>query len=155
MAMMQEAEPLSRAHAIVGAAATFLAFALLYVVRGPSGRPDPAAVASGLLFFLPAVLSPACRLRRDTPICPLNWILFAFFLQLVLLPTLVAVQGPRLGKLPSLPSAASMQQALLVSSVAYVSFCWAYVLLQSHGRSGRFAQPHSPNPPGLRLVAMF
>jgi hypothetical protein len=155
MAMMQKAEPLPRAHVVVGAAATLLAFALLYVVRGPSGRPDLAAVASGLLFFIPAVLFPACRLRRDAPISPLNWILFAFFLQLVLLPTLVAVQGPRLGQLPFLPSAASMQRAILVSSVAYISFCSAYVLLQSHGRSGRFAQPHSASPPGLRLVAMF
>jgi hypothetical protein len=140
---------------IIGATGTLLVFALLYVFRGPSGRPDLAAVASGLLFFIPAILSPACRLRRDAPISPLNWILFAFFLQLVLLPTLIAVQGASMGALPFLPSPASIQHALLVSSVAYVSFCSAYAFLRPRVGAGRVAQPQSPNPPGLRIVAVF
>jgi hypothetical protein len=155
MAMIQKPEPLSHAQVIVGAAATLLGFALLYVVRGSSGRPDTAAVASGLLFFIPLLVFPRCRLRRDVPISPLNWILFAFFLQLVFLPTLIAVQGPSPGTLPFLPSAASVRRALLVSSVAYVSFCSAYVWLQSHRRSARFARPHPGDPPGVRLIAIF
>ena len=155
MAVIQKPEPLSHGQVIVGAAATLLVFALLYVIRGSSGRPDAATITTGLLFFVPLLIFPRCRFRRDVLISPLNWILFAFFLQLVLLPTLIAVQGPSLGTLPFLPSAASVRRALLVSSIAYVSFCTAYLWLQSHGRSARFAEPHPADPPGLRLIAIF
>jgi hypothetical protein len=49
------------------------------------------AAVSILAFGLVPLLVPRMRPLKRTPICPLNWMLFAFFLQLVVAPLLVCL----------------------------------------------------------------
>ncbi len=72
------------------------------------------------------LLFPRCRPVIATPLCPLNWALLIFFLQLILLPLVVIFVGPTAGTLPALPSDFATNISLFLSTLAYVAFCAAY-----------------------------
>src|ERR1700729_33078 len=103
----------------LAAVATAFAFA-------PSENKYPCALAGAFVFFLIQWFSPACRPVSGKLLCPWNWALFVFFLQLVLLPFSVLVSGPSMGVLPFLPSDRAINLAMLINAAAFISFCMTY-----------------------------
>lgn len=103
----------------LAAVATAFAFA-------PSENKYPCALAGAFVFFLVQWFSPACRPVSGKLLCPWNWALFVFFLQLVLLPASVLVSGPSMGVLPFLPSDRAINLAMLINAAAFISFCATY-----------------------------
>lgn len=59
-------------------------------------------------------------------VTPLNWLLFGFCLQLVIMPACVRIAGPSLFLLETLPSTLSISLALLLSTAAFWGFCAAF-----------------------------
>jgi hypothetical protein len=85
-----------------------------------------AAIISLVTFsVMPAMLS-GVRPTRNTTICPLNWTLLAFALQLVVVPVLLCYLGPYQNTLPALPSSHAINVALLMVTVGYAMFCAGY-----------------------------
>jgi hypothetical protein len=93
------------------------------------------AAVSIIAFGLVPLVLPRVRPLTQTPICPLNWALFAFFLQLVLVPLLVCLFGPAQSTLPALPSQGAINIALLVSSLAFAAFGVGYHVMAARSRS--------------------
>ena len=80
-------------------------------------------LAVGPLFFVAVQLvSPRTRFRRDTPLCPTNWGWLLFAIQLVLEPALLIIFGPAHGQLSSFPGPGAVQEAFVLSCVAYVAY---------------------------------
>ncbi len=92
----------------------------------PSENKYPCALAGAVVFFLAQWFLPACRPVSGKLLCPWNWALFVFFLQLVLLPLSVLVSGPSMGVLPFLPSDWAINLAMLVNAAAFIAFCTTY-----------------------------
>ncbi|MDE3136085.1 MAG: hypothetical protein KGL59_05905 [Acidobacteriota bacterium] len=103
----------------------FLAVAAAFVFARAENR-YPAALVSALIFFQVQCFLPGCRPVERPPLCPWNWALFVFFLQLVLLPLSLLVFGPLPGVLPALPSAFAINLAILINVAAFVAFSGAY-----------------------------
>ncbi|HWS95517.1 MAG TPA: hypothetical protein VN620_03450, partial [Candidatus Methylomirabilis sp.] len=80
----------------------FVVVAITFAVV-PSENKYPGALVGAFVFFLVQWILPACRPVSGKLICPWNWALLVFFLQLVLLPLSVLASGPSLGVLPFLP----------------------------------------------------
>jgi hypothetical protein len=95
-------------------------------VWAPSGQRYPAALLSAFTFALVLSWRPACRPRTATPLCPWNWALLVFFVQLTGMPLLITLLGPEPGQLPELPSAFAINLAMVVNSVAFVAFAWVF-----------------------------
>lgn len=92
-------------------------------------RPEnqyPGALVGALVFFLVQTYLPSCRPVSGKLLCPWNWALFVFFLQLVLLPLSLLLVGPSQGVLPFLPSDHAINLAMLVNAAAFVAFCSTY-----------------------------
>jgi oligosaccharide repeat unit polymerase len=106
----------------------WLAFLLVVVAvcTAPAGRRFPAAILSAFVF--PAVLSwlPKCRPVLNTPLCPWNWALFLFFVQLIVMPLSIILNGPTLGVLPFVPSPLAINMAMVLYSVAFLPVCLVY-----------------------------
>jgi hypothetical protein len=92
----------------------------------PSENRYPAALVGASVFFLVQWFLPACRPVPGKRLCPWNWALFVFFLQLVLLPFSLLLFGPSRGVLPFLPSDLAINLAILVNAAAFVAFCGTY-----------------------------
>src|SRR5215469_368129 len=86
----------------------------------------PGALVGVLVLFLVRWFLPACRPVPGKLVCPWNWALFVFFLQLVLLPLSVLMAGPSLGVLPFLPSDHAINFAMILNAAAFVAFCASY-----------------------------
>jgi hypothetical protein len=86
----------------------------------------PGALAGASVFFLVQWFLPACRPVPRRLLCPWNWALFVFFLQLVLLPLSLLLFGPSRGVLPFLPSDLAINLAMLINASAFVPFCATY-----------------------------
>jgi hypothetical protein len=106
----------------------FLAVAAAFAFARAENR-YPAAMAGALVFFLVQCFLPGCRPVSSRAICPWNWALFVFFLQLVLLPLSLLVFGPLPGVLPALPSNLAINLAILINVAAFLAFCTAYHFL--------------------------
>ena len=104
---------------------SFVAFAIVATafLSVPSGNKYPGALVSAFVFFLVQCFLPACRPVWGKVLCPWNWALFVFFLQLVLLPLSVLLFGPCQSVLPFLPSDRTINLAMLMNSAAFVAFC--------------------------------
>jgi hypothetical protein len=92
----------------------------------PSENKYPGALVGAFVFFLVQCFLPACRPVSGKLLCPWNWALFVFFLQLVLLPLSVLLFGPSQGALPFLPSDRAINLAMLINTAAFVAFCGTY-----------------------------
>jgi hypothetical protein len=99
-----------------------------YFLVNPAHR-YPGAIVSTVTFAAVITLMSGCRPVSKTLLCPWNWALFLFGLQLVVLPFSVLTAGPSLGALPRLPSSGAMNLAMLLSCVAFVAFTATYQYL--------------------------
>lgn len=106
----------------------WVAFLLVVVAVcwAPTGQRFPAAILSAFVFA--AVLSwlPECRPVLNTPLCPWNWALFLFFVQLIVMPLSIILNGPTLGVLPFLPSPLAINMAMVLYSLAFLPVCLVY-----------------------------
>ncbi len=99
------------------------------------------------------MLLSAVRPLRTPPLCPLNWALAVFFLQLVVVPLLVCTLGPERGVLPALPSSTAMNVALLLSSGAFWAFAMGLQMAERYRPN--VVQSNAPVPlPVSRGVAI-
>ena len=103
----------------------FAAVAIAFAAA-PSENRYPGALAGAFVFFLVQWFLPACRPVSGKLLCPWNWALFVFFLQLVVLPLSVLLFGPLSGVLPFLPSDQAINLAMLVNVAAFTAFCCTY-----------------------------
>jgi hypothetical protein len=118
---------------------SFLAF-LVVAAAFPLARAEnryPAALAAALVFFLVQCFLPGCRPVASRPLCPWNWALFVFFLQLVLLPLSLLMFGPLPGVLPALPSDRAINLAILINIAAFLSSCTVYHFLWRRSEAAR------------------
>jgi hypothetical protein len=139
--------PALAAAAAVGAHGLLMAF--------PSqARPAslPSAPLGALAFLLLQVAFPSCRPSRTSLLSPLNWALFAFFLQLVVLPLSVAWAGPFFGVLPHLPSPRALDQSLFISAGAFAAFSAGCALSNPAGRAAMRA---SGGGLSSRMLALY
>jgi hypothetical protein len=120
---------------------SFLAVAAAFVLARAENR-YPAAMAGALAFFLVQCFLPGCRPVAFRPLCPWNWALFVFYLQLVLLPLSLLVFGPLPGVLPALPSGFAINLAILIDVAAFLCFCVVYHFLRRRSQVAR----QSANP---------
>lgn len=125
---------------------SFLAFLIVAAafLLAPAENRYPAAPAAALVFFLVQCFLPGCRPVASRPLCPWNWALFVFFLQLVLLPLSLLLFGPLPGVLPALPSDLAINLAILINVAAFLSFCSVYHFLWRRSEAARqsgVAQP--------------
>ena len=107
---------------------SFVAFAVVVIafLSVPSENKYPGALVGAFVFFLVQCFLPACRPVPGKLLCPWNWALFVFFLQLVLLPLSLLLFGPSQGVLPFLPSDRAINLAMLINAAAFVAFCGTY-----------------------------
>ena len=111
--------------------------ALLWFCRS---MPEPrylATLVPALGIPLVLALLPACRPALRTPLCPRNWALFILLLQGLILPLVINASGAVPGALPYLPSSRSINQAILISFVAFVAYCLAFQWSTQRAGSGR------------------
>jgi hypothetical protein len=87
------------------------------------------AVVSALVFALVQSFLPACRPVASAPLCPWNWALILFVLQLVVLPLSLLLLGPSIGVLPDLPSHFAINMAMILNSAAFLAFAVTYEVL--------------------------
>lgn len=99
-----------------------------------------AAPLATLLFALVQVCGKSCRPRLRTPLCPFNWALLAFFVQLVVLPLDVCLAGATAGALPHVPAARWINSALLVNCAAFLAFALGCVVSRPASRG----RPRAP-----------
>jgi oligosaccharide repeat unit polymerase len=106
----------------------WVAFLLVIVAVcwAPTGQRFPGALLSAFVFA--AVLSwlPKCRPVLNTPLCPWNWALLLFFVQLIVMPLSITLNGPTLGVLPFLPSPLATNMAMVLYSLAFLPVCLVY-----------------------------
>jgi hypothetical protein len=102
-----------------------LAMVIAYVAA-PSGQRFTGAMVGALSFALVEALLPACRPIAGRPLCPWNWALALFFLQLIVLPMSLLVLGPSQGVLPQLPSSSAINAAISLNAVAFLSFACTF-----------------------------
>jgi hypothetical protein len=118
---------------------SFVAFAVVATafLSVPSENKYPAALVGTFVFFLVQCFLPACRPVPGKLLCPWNWALFVFFLQLILLPLAVLVFGPSQGVLPFLPSDRAINLAMLINTAAFIAFCGTYHYFARRWEIGR------------------
>ena len=114
----------------------FLVVAVAFLLVRTENR-YPAALAAALAFFLVQCFLPGCRPVVSKRLCPWNWALFIFFLQLVLLPLSVLVFGPLPGVLPALPSDLAINLAILINVAGFLSFSVVYHFLWRRSQAAR------------------
>jgi hypothetical protein len=111
-----------------------LAMVIAYL-SAPSGQQFAGAVVGALSFALVESLLPACRPVVDKPLCPWNWALSLFFLQLIVLPVSVLVLGPSPGVLPELPSSSAINAAMFLNALAFVAFAATFQYCSSPSKA--------------------
>lgn len=134
--------PVLGAVAALNAYAGLAAFPSMTRPSVPLAAPLAAAAFAALQLAL-----PACRPTRHHLLSPLNWVLLAFFLQIVAVPLLVAWQGPAVGTLSYLPGERAIDRSIVLSVVAFAAFSLGYSL------STRRCAPASR--PALRIPAVL
>lgn len=111
--------------------------AIIAVGRAPASQRFPGVLLSTLVFAAVLTWIPRCRPLAQPAICPWNWALFVFALQLVGLPLLITLDRPSLGVLPSLPSSFAINLAMGLDCVAFLTVCAVY----NHCMKFRTASP--------------
>lgn len=110
--------------------AQFAWAAFLVSLVGVGFAPGSQRFAGVLLstFIFAAVLTwiPRCRPRLKPLLCPWNWALFVFALQLIAMPLLITLGGPVSAVLPSLPSATAINLAMVLNCLVFLTVCGVY-----------------------------
>lgn len=132
----------------LGALLALLGYVLFFAF--PPARaemPVSAPLAAGA-FALFQLVFPVTRPCREHILSPLNWAVFAFFLQLVVMPLTIVWAGMESGTLPHLPGMPFVEKSMLLSIVSFGAFSCGYAL---SARAGRGAAPAEPPrlPPWL------
>ncbi|MGC4121305.1 MAG: hypothetical protein QM765_43350 [Myxococcales bacterium] len=139
----------------LGALAALLAYGALAAFPGLGRAPVRwSAPASAAAFGLAQLLFPASQPRRAQLLCPLNWALAAFFMQLVVLPLLVCVWGPDYGALTALPGPGAIDASLVVSIVSFAAFSAGCSVAAPSTIAANEARP-PPGPPSAFLVLAY
>lgn len=129
---------------------------LLAMMASPPERRMPVAPFVAALYAAMQWMLPRCRFRRDHYLGPINIALVLFFLELIVVPSLIMLVGPENRILPHVPAYSTMQGVILLQAAAYAALCVG----MSHGpRPGqRAAFPpvllQGPGPTPL-LIAVF
>ena len=129
-----------RAYRLTGSRAwSFIALLVVVVsfLFVPSENKYAGALAGAFAFLFVQVFLPSCRPVSGRLLCPWNWALFVFFLQLVLLPSSLLWFGPSRGVLPFLPSDRAINLAMLINVAAFVTFCATYQYFAYHSKVTR------------------
>jgi hypothetical protein len=100
--------------------------ALIAVSCASNGQQFPGGLLSTFVFAAVLTWLPRCRPVVETPLCPWNWALFVFSLQLVWLPLLITLDRPVSQVLPSLPSPVAINLAMVLSCLAFFVSCAVY-----------------------------
>jgi len=140
------------AWAVLTSYLTVLAFLIV-----PNDHRFPTVILSAFVFALMQILFPHCRPVVKTAICPLNWALLIFFLQLIVLPLTITFLGPSAGTLPFLPSTFATNISLLLSVLGYISFCVAYQLFAVNSTSVLTGGNVSPSrwTPSTEVILLY
>jgi hypothetical protein len=111
---------------------------LAAVVLHPQGARFPGAAAAAFAFAAVQLMFPAFRPRRDMLLCPLNWAVFLFLMQLIVLPATLILFGVGQGTLPFLPADRAINISMVLLGCAHVAFAVAYVMSapRDTGRAG-------------------
>ena len=147
-----------RAYRLTGSRAwSFIALLVVVVsfLFVPSENKYAGALAGAFVFLFVQVFLPSCRPVSGRLLCPWNWALFVFFLQLVLLPSSLLWFGPSRGVLPFLPSDRAINLAMLINVAAFVTFCATYQYFAYHSKvtrhPGKLLQLSGPTRDSLSL----
>jgi hypothetical protein len=133
----------------------FVAVAIMFACA-PSENKYPGALVGVFVFFLVQWLLPVCRPVSGKLLCPWNWALSVFFLQLVLLPLSVLVSGPSLGVLPLLPSDQAINLATVINVTAFIAFCVSYQYFVRRSRNTESQRPFPRRRPmELSYIAVY
>ncbi len=129
------------------------ATALIGFACAPVAEEYPLAVVGILAFLLVQAFLPACRIHVAAPLCPANIAQGYYWVQLVLVTVLVGYFGFNPGTLPYLPSKDSINLAIAVHVLGYLSFCVAY---QYFGRvTAERTLPRVSTPGAAYLIVPF
>jgi oligosaccharide repeat unit polymerase len=110
---------------------------LLVFVLAPAGhRRYAMAVVGPFAFACVQQWLPSCRPVATSPLCPWNWALGVFFIQLVGMPLLLLFFGAGVGVLPYLPSSGATNGAMALNVIAFVTFAWSYQRISSRCSQG-------------------
>lgn len=104
----------------------FFVFAIIALAWAPAGVRFPGVLLSTFAFAAVLTWIPRSRPVTETLLCPWNWALFLFFLQLTVMPILITLDGPALTFLPFLPSAFAINVAMIVYSLGFVVIAITY-----------------------------
>lgn len=125
----------------------FAALTSLILVIGLSrqGSTLQVTVAITVLVYLTtAMIRPEHRLATDHWLTPLNWMHMGWFLQIVLLPTMVVVLGPTAIQLAQIPDSRHLATALGLQTVAHLAFLCGLHMVRPGGAGRATAGPLVP-----------
>jgi hypothetical protein len=135
--------------------------AMLLYLLSPSKYNFPAVVVSIVSFVIVQLIWPECRPKTDNLLCPLNMSQILFGAQLILLPIAAMFLGFSEGSLPWLPSDLAINVALLINTVAYLSFFGSYHYFSRKKQNIRSdaplpqVKPHYPFRPMGLIVLVY
>lgn len=133
--------------------------AAVVYVTGAHRAQVPLAILPVSVFFLGHVLIRGIRFDWNAPLTPGNLAQVMFFLQLVVIPLLIVDSGVAIGVLPYLPSATSIDTAVIIQSVAFASFVAGYAPSKRRHEKASRASSHwsniSERALGLRYPAIM
>lgn len=95
--------------------------------QGGYAHRYPAVPMSLAAFLAVQLLVPRARWNGDRALGPGNVAAMLFFLQLVVIPTLLVVSGPHLGTLRFIPADQYVNTAVILQALAYVCYAGGYV----------------------------
>ena len=104
--------------------------AILWALALPQGgyaTRYPAVPISFATFLAIQLLVPRVRWNRDRVLGPGNVAAMLFFLQLVVIPTLLVLSGPFLGTLHFFPADQYVNTAVMLQALAYACYAGGYV----------------------------
>jgi len=116
----------------------YLHFAVLILAVSylllPHRQELPALIFAAYAFGIVQVVFPGCRPDVGVWLTPKNLALGVFVTETIVTPLLVSVFGAEQFVLPFLPTDLSMNVAILINVLAFVSFCAGYHLWDGHNR---------------------
>jgi hypothetical protein len=101
---------------------------ILYAIA-PRENLLPSGIVALVVYGSAMYVFPASRPRRDLALSPAVWAVGLFGLTMVVCPILVAFFGPARSVLPSLPSSAAIDLALITITVAFIAFCASFAVV--------------------------